>query len=105
MKTVSWLLLSLVSAAGLALAQNAPLSGIAESTDPAKIADIERRAEEIAANAQARSSGTSAESSAESSAEPAAPAPQRKAPAKKRRMHKADKAKPAQAAPKPEAAS
>ena len=91
MKTVSWLLLSLVGAAGLALAQNAPLSGIAESTDPAKIADIERRAEEIIAKAQARSSGTSAESSAE----PTAPAPQRKAPAKKRRMHKADKAKPA----------
>lgn len=97
MKTVSWLLLSLISAAGLALAQNAPLSGIAESTDPAKIADIERRADEIAANAQARSSGTSAES--------AAPAPHRKAHAKKRRMHKANKAKPAQAAPKPEAAS
>jgi len=95
MKTVSWLLLSLVSAAGFALAQNAPLSGIAESTDPAKIADIERRADEVKANAQARSSGTSAE----------APAPHRKAHAKKRRMHKAQKAKPAQAAPKPEAAS
>ena len=98
MKTVSWLLLSLASAAGLALAQNAPLSGIAESTDPAKIADIERRADEIRANAEARSSGSSAE----------APAPHRKMHAKKGRMHKAGKggkAKAAQSAPKPETAS
>ena len=47
MKTKSLLLCSLLAVSGAAFAQNAPLSGISETTDPDKIADIERRAQDL----------------------------------------------------------
>ena len=47
MKTKSLLLGSLLAVSGAAFAQNAPLSGISETTDPSKIADIERRAQDL----------------------------------------------------------
>lgn len=47
MKTLSCLLFSFTAIAGTVLAQNAPLTGIAETTDPAKIAEIEQRAQAI----------------------------------------------------------
>lgn len=84
MKTSTWLLLTLATAAGLACAQDAPLTGIDESTDPAKIAKIEQRAQELAAK------------------KPAASMHSWKMGAKHRRMHKA---KPAAATPKPETAA
>ena len=52
MKTRSLLLLALLAVSAAAYAQNAPLSGVAESTDPAKIADIERRAQDIESQRQ-----------------------------------------------------
>jgi hypothetical protein len=85
MKTSTWLLLMLATAAGLACAQDAPLTGIAESTDPAKIAKIEQRAQELAAKQAA-----------------AAPMHSRKMGARHHRMHKA---KPAAAMPKPDMTS
>jgi hypothetical protein len=41
-----------MSVFSLALAQTAPQSTVTEITDPAKIAEIERRAQELAARAQ-----------------------------------------------------
>lgn len=82
MKTSSWLVLSLATAAGLACAQDAPLTGIVESTDPAKIAQIERHAQELAAKKSA-----------------AEPTHSRKMGAKHHRMRKG---KPAAAMPKPD---
>ena len=52
MKKASWILASLLSIGGAALAQNAPLTGISESTDPDKVAEVERRAQEVQAAAQ-----------------------------------------------------
>lgn len=49
MKSSAWLFAAAMSAAGVALAQSAPQSGVTESTDPAKIAAIERHAQELAA--------------------------------------------------------
>jgi len=49
--------MSLFALAGAASAQNAPLEGISESTDPAKIADVERRAQSI--TQQGQSTGAS----------------------------------------------
>lgn len=85
MKTSSWLLLSLAAAAGIASAQNAPLSGIAETTDPVKIAEIEQRAQEIAARPQTAQDETPV-------------------PAKRAKRHRAHKARPAMAQPRPAAA-
>lgn len=44
--------MSLLALAGTVSAQNAPVQGISESTDPAKIADVERRAQAIAQQGQ-----------------------------------------------------
>ena len=52
MKKASWILASLLSMNGAAFAQNAPLTGISESTDPDKVAEVERRAQEVQAAAQ-----------------------------------------------------
>lgn len=52
MKIKTFLLVALLATAGMSVAQNAPLEGIAETADPAKIADIERRAQELGAQAQ-----------------------------------------------------
>ncbi|MES2758303.1 MAG: hypothetical protein V4693_13090 [Pseudomonadota bacterium] len=49
-----------MSAAGVALAQSAPQSGVTESTDPAKIAEIERHAQELASR-QSTTTATTAE--------------------------------------------
>jgi hypothetical protein len=51
MKSKPAFLIALLATAGVSLAQNAPLEGIAETTDPARIADIERRAQELGAQA------------------------------------------------------
>lgn len=59
MKKTGWMFVSLLSLAGAAFAQNAPLEGISESTDAAKIADVERRAQEIASRQQMPTSGAS----------------------------------------------
>lgn len=52
MKTRSLLLFALLAPAAAAYAQNAPLSGVSETTDPDKIADIERRAQDIESSRQ-----------------------------------------------------
>lgn len=44
--------MSLFVLAGTVSAQNAPVQGISESADPAKIADVERRAQAIAQQGQ-----------------------------------------------------
>ena len=81
MKISFWLFLALTTAAGLSVAQNAPLSGISETTDPVKIAEIERRAQEIAARPQVEQDVT--------------PPPQAGS-----KRHRARKVKPARAVPK-----
>lgn len=53
------LLVLLLAACGAASAQNAPLEGISESTDPDKVRDVERRADEIRSRQQAANSGAS----------------------------------------------
>lgn len=55
MKPSAWLLSAAMSVSCLALAQTAPKSQVTEITDPAKIAEIERRAQELAANQQSQS--------------------------------------------------
>ena len=86
MKISLWLFLALGAAASLSVAQNAPLSGISETTDPVKIAEIERRAQEIAARQQVEQQ------------QDVTPPP--KAHSKR---HRARKTKPAKAAPKADA--
>ena len=49
MKTKLLFLVSSLAFAGAAYAQNAPTGGVVVSTDPAKIADIERRAQQLGA--------------------------------------------------------
>ncbi len=49
MKTKLLFLVSSLAFAGAVYAQNAPTSGVVVSTDPAKIADIERRAHQLGA--------------------------------------------------------
>ena len=83
MKTLLGFFLALSTAAGLSFAQNAPLSGISETTDPVKIAEIERRAQEIAARQQVEQ---------EQNVTPP--------PAALSKRHRARKAKPAKAVPK-----
>jgi hypothetical protein len=51
--------LSLSLLAAGAWAQNAPLSGISESTDPAKVRDVEQRAQDMQSRQQQASSGAS----------------------------------------------
>lgn len=50
MKPSAWLFSAAMSVSCLALAQTAPKSQVTEITDPAKIADIERRAQELQAS-------------------------------------------------------
>ncbi|MET0859162.1 MAG: hypothetical protein ABWY27_20610 [Telluria sp.] len=64
MKSSAWLFAAAISAAGAALAQTEPQSTVTETTDPAKIADIERRAQELASRAP--SSSTTATTADES---------------------------------------
>jgi hypothetical protein len=59
MKKSAWMFVSLLSLAGAAFAQNAPLEGISESTDPSKVADVERRAQDLASRQQTSTSGAS----------------------------------------------
>jgi hypothetical protein len=47
MKSGKWLFAALISAAGLALAQTPTSTGVTESTDQAKIAEIEKHAQEL----------------------------------------------------------
>ena len=91
MKISLWLCLALSTAAGLSFAQNAPLSGISETTDPVKIAEIERRAQEIAARQQVEQNVTPP---------PEAVTPPPEARSKR---HRARKVKPARAAPRADA--
>jgi len=53
MKTHAWIFLAAMSLSGLALAQTAMNTGVTESTDPAKIAEIERHAQQLASRASA----------------------------------------------------
>jgi len=69
MKKASWLLVSFLSIAGAAWAQNAPVEGISESTDPSKVADVERRAQEMASRQQTPTSGASASTGTGSTSE------------------------------------
>jgi hypothetical protein len=55
MKSTAWLLAAALSAAGAALAQTEPQSTVRETTDPARIADIERRAQELVSRGQSSS--------------------------------------------------
>jgi hypothetical protein len=52
MKASAWLFSAAICASSLALAQTAPQSRVTESTDPAKAAEVERHAQELAARAQ-----------------------------------------------------
>ncbi len=62
----AWLALT-----GAAFAQNAPLEGIRESTDPQKVAEVEQRAREIMDRHQQQASGESGTSATRSSREAA----------------------------------
>lgn len=53
MKSSVWLFAAAISVSGLALAQNAPKAGVTEITDPAKIAEIEQHAQQLAAGQSA----------------------------------------------------
>lgn len=53
MKSTVLLFAAAISVSGLALAQTAPKGGVTEITDPAKIAEIERHAQELAASQSA----------------------------------------------------
>ena len=55
MKPSAWLFSAAMSVSCLALAQTAPQSQVTENTDPAKIAEIERRAQELAATGRTTS--------------------------------------------------
>jgi hypothetical protein len=52
MKSSIWLFAAAMSVAGLAMAQSAPSSTVTEINDPAKIAEIERHAQELAGQQQ-----------------------------------------------------
>lgn len=52
MKSSKWLFAAAISASSLALAQTPTNPGVTESTDPAKIAEIERHAQELESRAQ-----------------------------------------------------
>lgn len=54
MKPSAWLISAALSVSCLALAHAAPKSKVTENTDPAKIAEIERRAQELEASAQSK---------------------------------------------------
>jgi hypothetical protein len=68
-KTSMAILISLLSVAGTAFAQSqAPTTEIRESTDPAKIADVEQRAADIQARQQASTSSQDMSSGSSDSA-------------------------------------
>lgn len=68
-KTSMAMLISLLSVAGAVVAQSqAPSTEIRESTDPAKIADVEQRAADIQARQQAATSGPDMSSGSSDSA-------------------------------------
>jgi hypothetical protein len=52
MKASAWLFSAAMSVSSLVLAQTAPQSRVTESTDPAKIAEVERHAQELAERAR-----------------------------------------------------
>lgn len=52
MKPGIWLFSAAVAFSSIALAQTAPKSQVTETTDPAKIAEVERHAQELAAEEQ-----------------------------------------------------
>jgi hypothetical protein len=52
MKASTWLLAAAMSVSGLALAQTASNSGVTEITDPARIAEIEQHAQQLASRGQ-----------------------------------------------------
>ena len=52
MKASAWLFSAAMSVSSLALAQTAPQSNVTESTDPAKVAEVERHAQQLAAGAR-----------------------------------------------------
>jgi hypothetical protein len=53
MKASTWLLAAAMSVSGLALAQTASNAGVTEITDPARIAEIEQHARQLASRGQA----------------------------------------------------
>jgi hypothetical protein len=55
--------------AGAVFAQNDPITGISESTDPAKVAEVERRAQEIMARQESATSGASGTSGSSATSE------------------------------------
>jgi hypothetical protein len=61
MKPSTWLFAAAMCAANLALAQSASQTGVTESTDPAKIAEIERHAQDLASRAQSPATATASE--------------------------------------------
>lgn len=61
MKKASLLLASFLSFGGAVFAQNAPLTGISESTDPGKVAEVERRAQEVQSAVQQQGTSSRAE--------------------------------------------
>lgn len=52
MKSCTWLFAATMSISGFALAQSPSNPGVTETTDPAKIAEIEKHAQELAARGQ-----------------------------------------------------
>ena len=52
MKPSTWLFAAAMSVSGLALAQSGSNPGVTEITDPAKIAEIEQHAQQLAARGQ-----------------------------------------------------
>lgn len=66
-KTLISISLSLLAAG--AWAQNAPTSGISESTDPAKVQQVEKRAQELQSRQQSASSGASDSASGKASSD------------------------------------
>ncbi len=52
MKSSTWIFAATMSISGFALAQTPPNPGVTETTDPAKIAEIEKHAQELEARGQ-----------------------------------------------------
>lgn len=65
MKTIRLIALPLFFSAAAAMAQNDPVTGISESTDPSKAAEVQRRAEQM--RSAQNSSGATAMGGQESS--------------------------------------
>jgi hypothetical protein len=52
MKSSTWIFAATLSISGFAIAQSPPNPGVTETTDPAKIAEIEKHAQELEARGQ-----------------------------------------------------